>query len=213
MNLESTGIDRLREAFGSLSGRAPSTAACSDPARIWAAVKGELPAAEARSLLEHSIGCGECASAWKLAAELVVQTEPAATAKGRWRWVAAAAAAALVLAVAPFWLRGKRQEAPVFREEGRAEIRSLVPEDQPQPRSRCLLRWSAGPAGTRYNIRIATGDLRVLASAKALEKAEYLVPDSALAGLPAEAKIFWRVESLFPDGTQEVSMTFVARVE
>jgi len=196
---------------------------CAEPGRIWAAVDGALPASEARSLVLHSIDCPACEAAWRLAREMRagavpapanVLRSPGVVRGGRWRWAAGAVAAVVVLGLFPVWLAiHRRDEPPLFRDEAAGGIRSLVPEEDLQPRVHCLLRWSPGPPGTRYNIQVALADLRPVASASALDRAEYLVPEAALQALTPGTRIFWRVESLLPDGGRQISTTFVARVE
>ena len=86
-------------------------------------------------------------------------------------------------------------------------IRSLLPADQPVTRENCVLRWE-GPAGSRYDVRVATDDLDVLAEAYGLEAGELVVPPESLADLPAGAEIVWQVHAELPDGTRLASAAF-----
>ena len=162
------------------------------------------------------MSCGACAEAWRLAREVggtLPLPEALDPALPRPRWggfgtLLAAAAAAVVLATTL-----ARPPLSPYREVGAVVVRSRIPEGRPLSRSQCVLRWSPGPAGSHYDLRVATEDLTILAVVRGLEATEYRIPASALAPLPAGAKLLWQVEALSPDGTRLSSMTFVTRIE
>jgi hypothetical protein len=76
-----------------------------------------------------------------------------------------------------------------------------------------VLRWTAGPPGTRYSVRVTRPDLRIVSQADALDREEHVVPAEALEGLPAGTVLYWRVEVHLPDGSHTTSDMFSARVE
>lgn len=216
MNPVEPDLDRLRRAWASLSEEAAPTESCPEPERLWAAVRGELLSEATRGLVEHTLSCGACAEAWRLAREVggtLPLPEALNPALPRPRWggfgtLLAAAAAAVVLATTL-----ARPPLSPYREVGAVGVRSRIPEGRPLSRSRCTLRWSPGPAGSHYDLRVATEDLTIVAVVRGLEATEYQVPEGALTPLPAGAKLLWQVEALSPDGTRQSSMTFVTRIE
>jgi hypothetical protein len=216
-------LERLREAYLSGGERGSASGGCPDPTQIWAAVRGELPAERSRVLLEHSLGCASCRQAWRLARELAAEGErrglreeagPGGNRfdpRQRWRWLAAAAA--LVLAVSlPLLLGRGRPGPPVVRGSEVGEIRSLLEDGADLPRDRFVLRWSPGPAGTRYAIRVADGDLNVIFEKRALEMSEVTVPETALVRLPPDGEVLWQVEAVLPDGARVTSRTYRNRI-
>ena len=74
---------------------------------------------------------------------------------------------------------------PGYRQPGSEAIRSLLPENEPVSRADLRLRWSPGPEGTRYDVRVTTESLETVASARSLVEASFVVPESALSSLPA----------------------------
>jgi hypothetical protein len=207
--------DRLRDAYlGSLGDGAGAGSDCADAARIWAAARGEVPAAEAQALVDHALNCPSCAMAWRLAREVAAATVPAPVKTG-WGWAHWAAVAAAVVAglLIPVGVHEWRAPEPaVYREPG-GWIQPLVSEGQALARDEFRLRWSAGPSGTRYSVRVARIDLAIVAQADALDREEYLVPASALQELPAGTVLYWRVEAHLPDGSHVASDMFSARLE
>jgi anti-sigma factor ChrR (cupin superfamily) len=213
-------VERLRAAFAELAADAVPGADCPDPGRLWAALHGEGSAAERREVALHAIACPACAEAWRLARSLsgdaTGQREraaphvfaPPAGRNVRW-WAAAGLAASLLLAagLALFSWRSRPVEPPVYRAQPGESIVSLVPDGAVLPRTRCLLRWS-GPAGARYDLLVATSDMRPLVRVPRLEASEYLVAADALAALPAGARLLWQVEADLPGGSRLPSSTF-----
>lgn len=213
-------VERLRAAFAAVAVDAAPGSDCPDPGRLWGALHGEGPAAERREIALHAIACPTCAEAWRLArnldgemsARLGSAARPAAADSPgrsiRW-WAAAGLAASLVLAagLALFSWRSRPVEPPVYRAQPGESIASLVPEGAVLPRARCLLRWS-GPAGARYDLLVATSDMRPLVRVPRLEASEYLVAADALAALPAGTRLLWQVEADLPDGSRLPSRTF-----
>jgi hypothetical protein len=125
--------------------------------------------------------------------------------------VAAAVAAAVLIPVGvKEWREGP---APVYREHAKSTIAPLVAEGAALPRDGFVLRWSAGPPGTRYSVRLVRGDLEVVREENALDVPEHRVPEEALRGLPPGTVLYWRVEAHLPDGRQVVSDTFSVRLE
>jgi len=216
MNPVEPDLDRLRRAWASWSDGAVPTEACPEPDRLWAAVRGELAPEATRGLVEHTLTCGACAESWRLAREVggpLPLPEALNPALGRPRWgrfgtLLAAAAAAVVVAT----MVARPRPSP-YREIGAVVVRSRLPEGRPLSRSQCVLRWSPGPTGSRYDVRVATEDLTMVAAVRGLEVTEYRVPEGALARLPSGAKLLWQVEALSPDGTRLSSMTFVTPIE
>ncbi len=190
---------------------------CDQAARIWPAVRGELREEEVRALLDHSIGCADCAAAWRLARELSAGAGPASPAARLFsirRWVAPIAGVALAASLLLFARAHQPQTdaAPAFRGAGDGAIQSLLP-DVPQPRREgLLLRWS-GPPGARYSLQVATASLDQLFRAHGLTEPQALVPAPALAGLPPGAQLVWRVEATLPDGRRVQSPAFRATLE
>jgi len=110
-------------------------------------------------------------------------------------------------------LHQQPERPPGFREGTRSDIRSLIPEADALPRTRCLLRWSPGPEGTTYNLQVATERLERISEARGLTAAEYAVSEAALRTVPAGARVLWRVETVLPDGSRASSATFRTRVQ
>ncbi len=215
MNPVEPDLDRLRRAWDSLSEDAAPTESCPEPERLWAAVRGELAPAATRGLVAHTLSCGGCAEAWRLAREVATglprpEAFDLAPARPRWGGLGTllAAAAAVVVAITL-----ARPPLSSYREVGAGVVRSRLPEGRLLSRSQCVLRWSSGPPGSHYDLRVATEDLTILAVVRGLEATEYRIPASALTPLPAGAKLLWQVEVLLPDGSRLSSLTFVTRIE
>jgi hypothetical protein len=214
-------IRRWREAFAGLSERGMPGPECPDPDRIWAAATGEGTAEERQEVIAHTATCASCAGAFRLALGLSREErqgsagiEPIA---GPWfqrTGSLAALAAALLLAVLLPILWRAQQGPPQYRDDGETvEIRSQIPEDAVLPRQQAVLRWSAGPPGSLYEVRLLTREAREVAVETGLEEPRYQIPPAALEGLPAGTVLYWQVKALRPDGTSGVSKTFTVRLQ
>lgn len=221
---EDPRLDRLREAFRSLASDARPTEDCPAPETLWEGLDETLPVDQLRDVVDHTASCAACAEAWRLAVELRAGEASAAERpraasrvlpfRGRRLLVPLAAAATLVLAVGlgVLW-QGGFGERPGYREPGRQEIRSLVPEGEPLDRQACRLRWTGAPEGSRYEVSVTSEGLAVIATARELATPSYLVPASALEALPAGAQLFWQVGARLDDGTWIDSRTFVVTLK
>jgi hypothetical protein len=214
-------VERLRAAWRSAAEGARPRDDCPSAERLWAALRKELPAETRREVIEHLAGCPACSEAWRLAVEMLPEPVPEASAARSWLpdWVMAprlvplAAAAALVAAagVGLLLTRGPgTREEPGYREDRTPRIVSRVAEDEPLSRSDFRLRWSPGPEGTRYDVRLTTESLEPVAAASGLADPEWLVPESALAPVAPGARLLWQVELRLPGGGRRQSETFVA---
>jgi len=217
MSGEDPGYERLREVFAAAPDLAATGPECSDAARIWNAVRGELPPHETHALVDHALDCPACGQAWRLAREVLAESGEALPSARR-GWTAAhwAAVAAVVIAAVliPVGVHEWRAPgAPVYRADDRVTIHSLMPDGAALARDAFVLRWTEGPPGTRYSLRLVRSDLSVVAEVHALEAAQYAVPADALAGLSGNTQLYWRVEAHLPDGSEIVSDTFSVRLE
>jgi hypothetical protein len=212
---------RWRQAFAGLSEQAAPRPDCPDPDRLWAAATAESPPAERHEIFDHIASCASCAAAFRLARGLSASSQEKSSQIApfprlqprRWqRWSAAFAAAAAVLVLAvllPRWWN--RPE--LYRGGEASEILSQIPDDAPLPRGQADLRWTAGPPGSQYEIRVLTRDGREIAVESGLTEAHYRIPPSALSGVPAGTVLYWQVKALQPDGKSLGSKTFSARLE
>lgn len=216
--------DRLRHAFWALAeDEQPRGGTCPDAERIWSARAGELRARERCEVVDHVSQCAACAQAWRLADEVqrdLPEMDSARRSVPRrfvvrpFRWAQLAAAAVVLVAAGIGTITWLRRPPPAsgYRDSRPGEIRSLVGEDQPLPRARCVLRWSSAPAGSRYDVVVTTGDLDPVVEARGLASPEFLVPSSDLGAAGSAGRILWRVEATLPDGSKVASPTFSARV-
>jgi hypothetical protein len=154
--------------------------------------------------------CASCASAFRLARGLSEEKKEATVVRGPWtRWapVVGAIAAVLVLAVL---IPTLRKPSP-YRGGQDQEIRSLI-DDSVLSRDQAELRWTPGPPGSRYEVRVLTADGAEIAVESDLEAPSWRIPPSALAGLPTDTVLYWQVKALYPDGKRSASKTFEARL-
>lgn len=223
MTFEDQRHARWRRALLESADGALPTSNCPRPERLWAASRGELSPEQVHSLLDHVAECALCSRALGLARQLGAQLEEnlpietgAASEARRSTWylpAAAALAATLAIIAGVRWYQPRVPGGSEFREPAAYQPMSLIDEAEPLSRDHCLLRWSAGPEGTRYSVEVADEDFRVVAAARDLETEEFLVPAGALEGLPSGARLFWRVEAHMIIGTREKSVTYTHRLE
>ena len=221
MKREEGELARMRRAFASLSQPVPAPEACPQPETIWGAVRGELPPAQARTVVEHMAACPSCAEDWRLAVALqrpetaskVIHASERFTMGQRLRNWGLAAAAVLALAVVGVQMLPDPGGQPAYRGDG-ATIQSLVDGGESLPRQQFLLQWSAlETPGATYDVEVSTEDLRVVASGDDLRDARFLVPAHALAGLPPGARLLWKVDAELPQGGHVTSTTFMTTVQ
>lgn len=201
---------RLRAAFAEDSGPAPDPERCPSPEAILAAVRGELPQHEIRSIIEHTAACSTCAEEWRLAAafeegEGEAAREPHYLARPQSRrWhdrlpaYAAAAAAVLVLAVGVQIGRQTGTSKPSVSRGVTAEIRPMSEEDQ--QRDRCVLAWTEVSDATGYHLEVFDLGGSTVAQAD-VGGLEYPLC-SKLRELPPGTHLKWQVAPVFPPGTR-----------
>ncbi|HSN85754.1 MAG TPA: hypothetical protein VL025_03305 [Thermoanaerobaculia bacterium] len=221
MNESEGSSARLREAFAALGERAAPGPACPEPDRLWAAATAESPVEERHEIIAHTASCASCAAAFRLARGLSDEAGRAGqvvpisrfTQRPWLRWAAplAAVAAALILAVLVpgMW----RSEPSPYRGGETREILSEIPETAALPRGQADLRWTAGPPGSRYEVRVLTPEGREIAVESDLTTPQYRIPPSALQGVEAGSVLYWQVKALSPDGASVVSKTFSVHLE
>lgn len=203
-------LDRLRRGFASLAAVDRPADDCPAAERIWRAVQGELSEPELRAVVDHTVDCGVCAEAWRIAR---AGADPVG---GRvialWRrpvvWAPLLAAAAIVVAI--LWSRRGGEDRPTYR-GGDSKIESVMGESPTLPRDDALLRW-AGPERARYVVVVSDADLRVLVRSQELDGRDYRVPADALTAVAPGQPIYWQIEATLPDGRRLRSPTFVATV-
>jgi hypothetical protein len=211
---------RLRRAFTALADLPVPEISDDVRERIWMAVSGVLPADERRELIERTAVDPAYAEAWRVAHEMWLASQesvapvitPAPTACWTSPWLAAAAALLFVTTIGIGWLFN-RPPADEYRTSPGYTVASLVPDDMPLSRGAFRLRWAPGPDGSRYQVRVTTEDLRVLATAADLTVAELVVEPVAFASLPDGATVFWQVDVLLPTGERISSPAFAVRVQ
>ena len=211
--------EAMRDAFQALADRADRPCSDEDLEQIWRAVSGELPATERRELVDRISTDHACAEAWRVADQLWQTAQGDAISSDeshiRWwapTWLATAAILILGVGIAVLSVLNPRQ-ANEFREPGSYAVASLVPSDTSLSRETFQLRWTPGPQGSRYQVRVTTEDLQVLTTVDDLAEPQLVVPSERLMGLSAGARVLWQVDVVLPTGERVSSQTFVTRVQ
>jgi hypothetical protein len=208
--------ERLRGALASIAAEAGGGERCPSADRLWDSAGRRLSRGPNEEVILHLGECGACASAWRLARDLGA-AEAAGSAAARpavWprrAWIPLATAAALGLLVVGLATRQRLLfgERPAeYREPTAACAASLLPQAEPLRRGSCLLRWSACPEGTTYDVRVSTEDLELVVRARELDRPEFVVPGEALSAVPDGGRIIWQVTAHLPDGGVSESASY-----
>lgn len=211
----------LRDAFQALGDASRDDLTPDDLDRIWRAVSGELPVDERHALIDRMAADPSLAEAWRVAQELRSassgQSAASAPAANFWThpWIAAVAAVLVMgVGIGIVYQRFPGSSGgDTFRNAARYAVEARVASDAPLPRTAFRLSWTPGPPDSRYQVRVTTEDLRVLATLADLTTAEVVIDPSAFAGVSPGARVLWQVDATLPGGETVSSQTFIVRVQ
>ena len=213
-------MNRLQEGLASLLEIKGDGEDCPSAETIWDSVEDKLDPTENEELLIHLGECAACSAAWRLAHRLYAEEKGTKQQAEvipfrRRQWVPLVAAAVVVLGIGLGVVQfTTRQQPPAeYRTQEDRWLESELISDQPLSRDACVLRWTAGPEGTTYDLKLTTEDLDPLGKAWRLESPEYQIDPQALAGVPPGGAILWRVTAHLPDGRRLSSRTFSTPLE
>jgi hypothetical protein len=212
--------DGLARKFARLAEIAGDGSGCPSPETLWRSARAEFEPRENEAVVLHLGECTACAAAWRVARDLAreslerrarfLERRPV-----RRMWVPLAAAAALVVAVVGLTvvMRDRPGASPSYRTQEDEWLRPITAEGATVPRDDFVLRWTAGPEGTTYDVGVTTEDLRLLARETRLEAAELRVDVEQFSGLAPGTPIFWQVTAHLPDGRTVDSASFKVLLE
>lgn len=190
------------------------------PEQIWDSAREMLPGRADRLVVAHIAECTACAAARRIARDL-----PGGPSNRRYRPALAAdqedlgsvgAAAAMVIAVGGaglYLLSRDAGRAPVFRAQQEDWIQPVAERAASLPRGKFILRWTAGPEGTTFDIRVTTERPGLTRLFPRPRPPGVRVPKEALDPIPPGSRVFWQVTAYLPDGHRSDSATFVTLVE
>lgn len=196
----------------------PGTDGCPTADRILDAVQGKASPGVNRAIADHAATCPACFTAWRMAREYVGDaSRTAAWPTSTWARVAGIAASVLIAIGigAPMLMHDAVVPAPVptVRAVPSGGVRPVTPEGAVLSRDRFVLQWTAGPDGSRYDVRVTDRTLERVAAAQGLDKPEFTVPGDALRSVASGGALLWQVELVQPDGRRTSSSTFSVRVK
>jgi hypothetical protein len=209
--------EELRKAFQSLGQTSHEEPSAADLDEVWRAVAGELPADERRALVDRMARDPALAESWRVARELYreaplgVRSTPVRRSIPSWM-----AAAAVLLVAVGIGVVLRLSTTPVedtFRNSEPYVVNALVPSDATLARDAFRLRWTPGPAGSRYQLTVATEDLKVLTTVRDLTTAEFVVSSDVLSMMTPGSQVFWQVVVTLPEGNTVSSPTFAVKVQ
>lgn len=187
---------------------------CPSADALWASAHGEDARHEDDVVLDHVTRCGRCAAAWRRAREMAGEVKLGAVRTGRRRalllWAAAAAVLVVAVVVPSLWWRERGSAPPAYRAGERVAI--AVESSPVLPRDRFVLRWSAGPRGTTYDVVVTTADLDTIAAEYGVDALAFTVHPKALSHVPNGGTVLWRVNAHLPDGRTLSTATVSTRV-
>jgi hypothetical protein len=210
----------LRKAFAAPAGPAPEPETCPPPDRIWLAVRGELPPAELRTVLDHIAACPACAEDWRIAMAFEEESRAGAAIPAVPRRVPSFAtrfrpwlvAAAMILTTTGGLLLYPHKDPPGYRGDG-TTVESLVPQDASKPRDQFVLSWKPIPGATSYKLTVTEpSTMNLLFEKEDIVSTSFKLPESALTPVPSGAKLLWQVFPAFPDGSHPQEPAFTVRV-
>jgi hypothetical protein len=212
---------RLRESIASVADVFGNGDDCPEAERLVLSGRGELSPTDDEGVLLHLADCTACGAAWRIAREIGPRRAPSVHPAARRQlirhtWVRAAAVAAMLLVAmsAGWYFLAPDPETPtVYREQEVDLVRSSLEEDERLPRDRFVLRWSAGPEGTIYDVLVTSERMEPLSRGLGLDLSEFQVPEETLGGLESGSRILWQVTAYLPDGRRIESKTFFVRIE
>jgi hypothetical protein len=210
---------RLQGAFASATEVLGTGSECPAAEVLWAAAREELHGAADTEVILHVGACGACAAAWRLARAMdegpataeESTIRPIARRRMPWsRAIPIALAASLVLAagVLTLMLRtGGESPEPSLRTQRADWLRPAAGMEH-LDRAAPVLRWTAGPDGTIYDVRVTSEDLELLGRGWRLSKPAYRLGLASLEKVPAGGSIHWQVTAHLPDGRKVDSPTY-----
>jgi hypothetical protein len=210
--------EELRRAFQSLGDTSREEPSSADLDQVWRAVSGELPAVERRALVDRMATDPALAESWRVAQELYQDSPkpmgavtPASF--STLSWMAAAAVLVVAVGVGVIVQFSRPAVEDTFRDSQTYVVESLVPSDTPLPRTALRLRWTPGPEGSRYHVRVTTEDLKVLTTVSDLTAPELEVSGDLLSAMAPGSLVFWQVDVMLPEGRTVSSPTFAVKVQ
>ena len=182
---------------------------------------GDLTHAERKAFARHLAACEDCAALVRLHPDVKTWADRASARPGfagprtglRTPWLLAAAAVLFLGASLAVVTRLRPAESPSYRAGSGPDLRSLLEPERPLPRASFRLRWTPGPAGSRYTVLVARENLAPIARARGLASPEFLVEERLLANLPSGSRVVWRVWAEVPGAPALASPSFVTAVE
>lgn len=221
MKSEEFSDARLRESIAGMTELVGDGRDCPEAERLVLSGRGELTPGDDEAVVLHIAECTACATAWRIAREVGPSRAPAIHPAARRpviqrTWVRIAAAAAMLLVVSSaglYWLGLDHNSPTVFRAQEDELLQSLLVEDEAMPKDRLILRWSAGPDGTVYDVVVTSDRMVPLSRGLGLDRSEFLVPDAELVGVASGSRVLWQVTARLPDGRRIESKTFFVRIE
>jgi anti-sigma factor RsiW len=209
-------IVRLRRAFRS-SAAPLKPESCPTPETLWSALRGELPPAEVRRVVDHTALCSACAEDWRLALALEGEQgdeEEEHDARPvlhdgrllRYRaWLAVPIAAAAMITVAQWGMRRPPAVDPIRGLDQPAAVDSSAPAKL--SRRDGILTWPAIRGTVAYEVLVEAGD-GALELQKTVQAPRLQLEPGQLAKLPRGTAIRWAVDAVLPDGSRVHLPTF-----
>jgi len=182
-----------------------------DAEELYEAAAGNLDRARRLEIIDHVAKCAECTQAWRIALEVGAREAKVPVTQRPWRF-ALAASVILAVGLVTYLVIPVDHETPQYR-EGVDPLAPVSAIGSTLPRDQFVLRWSAGPAGTTYLVRLSTADLGSLLVKSDIAATELVVPGSVLANVKTGEELLWQVEAQLPDGRRVVSETYAVQLE
>lgn len=213
-------FERLSRAFAAREQSHTALDHCPQAEQLFEAAAGGLDREQRLRIVDHVSQCAECSEAWRVAMELGAR--PASDVQPsrapfllRWRGMdtrrfALAASVVVAVGIAAYMIIPTQE--PPYREvaDSRAPVAGVSGS---LPRDSFLLRWSPGPQGSTYALRLSTADLKPLFVKEGLTRPELIVPAAVFEGIATGTQLLWQVEVWRPNGQRSASETYTVTLE